>query len=93
MKYARTTNLTYNFEQQKELLEYNATICHSQMDKMFELGEQFLKLEADRPQIFCVFGHAYEFDIHDEWARFEEFLQMMSGRSDISYCTNREALL
>lgn len=93
VKYARTANFTYNFDPQTELLEFNSTICHAQMDKMFELGEQFLKLKADRPQIFCVCGHAYEFDIHNEWARFEEFLQMMSGRSDISYCTNSEALL
>ena len=60
---------------------------------MLELGEKFLNLKTDVPQIFYVWGHAYEFDIHDDWARFEEFLQMMSGRADICYCTNREALL
>lgn len=60
---------------------------------MFELGKQFLELKADKPQIFYVCGHAYEFDVHREWKRFEEFLEMMSGCDDICYCTNSEALL
>ena len=63
------------------------------MDKMFEMGEKFLNLKTDIPQIFYVWGHAYEFDIRDDWGRFEEFLQMMSGRDDICYCTNTEAIL
>ena len=94
VKYARTTNSTHNFDPQSELLEFNPSVYHHQeMDKMLELGEKFLNLKTDVPQIFYVWGHAYEFDIHDDWARFEEFLQMMSGRADICYCTNREALL
>lgn len=94
IKYARTTNSTFDFEQQIELLEFNPTVYHHvEMDKMFELGEKFLNLKTDKPQIFYIWGHAYEFDIRDEWGRFEEFLQMMSGRKDICYCTNREALL
>ena len=35
----------------------------------------------------------YEFDIHNTWDRFEEFLRMMAGRADIEYLTNKEALL
>ena len=94
VKYSRTTNSTYNFDRQTELLEFNPSAYHHmEMDKMFELGEKFLNLDAVYPQIFFVWGHAYEFDIHNDWARFEEFLQMMSGRSDICYCTNLEALL
>ena len=94
VRYARTTNSTYKFDRQLKLLEFNPTVYHHmEMDKMFELGEQFLNMKAEEPQIFYVWGHAYEFDIHNDWARFEEFLQMMSGRSDICYCTNREALL
>lgn len=40
-----------------------------------------------------IWGHAFEFDIHDDWARFEEFLAMMAGRNDIFYGTNKEVLL
>ena len=94
VKYARTTNSTYCFAPQTELLAFHPSVHHhSQMDAMFELGEQFLQLQTDTPQVFYVWGHAYEFDIHDDWARFEEFLQMMHGKADICYCTNREALL
>lgn len=94
VRYARTTTSTYHFDLQTELLEFNPSVYHHmEMDKMFELGEKFLELEPDEPQIFYVWGHAYEFDIRDDWGRFEEFLQMMSGRADICYCTNREALL
>ena len=94
IRYARTTNSTYQFQPQSELLEFNPSVYHhKEMDKMFEMGEAFLRMEAEEPQVFYVWGHAYEFDIRDDWSRFEEFLQMMSGRDDICYCTNREALL
>lgn len=94
IKYARTTISSYNFDVQKNLYQFKPSVYHHEdMKKMFELGEQFLNLETDRTQIFYVWGHAYEFDIHDNWGEFEEFLQMMSGKKDISYCTNREALL
>lgn len=94
VEYARTTITTHDFILPSECLEYHPSVYHhKEMDKMFEMGEKFLKLEADKPQLFSVWGHAYEFDIFDDWAIFEEFLQMMGKRTDICYCTNREALL
>lgn len=94
IKYSRTTNSNFNFKPQTNLLEFNPTVYHHvEMDKMFELGEKFLSLKTDTPQIFFVWGHAYEFDIRNDWGRLEEFLQMMSGHDDIFYCTNKEALL
>ena len=62
------------------------------MAEMFRLGEAFLQMKADTPQIFYVWGHAYELDIRDEWGRFEEFCRMMAGAADIFYGTNREVL-
>ena len=94
IKYARTTVSSHNFELQDNLYQFKPSVYHhGEMDKMFEMGEQFLNLQTDVPQIFYVWGHAYEFDICNEWDRFEEFLQMMSGREDICYCTNLEALV
>ena len=94
VKYSRTTNSTFSFEPQTNLLQFHPTVYHHrEWDKMFELGEQFLALKPDKPQVYYVWGHAYEFDIHDDWKRFEAFLEMMSGRDDICYCTNKEALL
>ena len=94
VKYSRTTNSTFNFDLQTDLVEFNPSVYHHvEMDQMFKLGEEFLKLQTDKPQIYYVWGHAYEFDIHNNWDRFEEFLQMMSGRYDICYCTTPEAIL
>lgn len=94
IKYARTTVSSYNFDLQNDLYQFKPSVYHHvEMEKMFEMGEQFLDLKTDVPQIFYVWGHAYEFDIRNEWGKFEEFLQMMSSRKDICYCTNIEALI
>jgi len=94
VKYCRTITSNFSFDLQDNLYRFNPTVYHhAEMDRMFELGEKFLSLKADTPQIFYVWGHAYEFDIHDTWGRFEEFLQMISGKDDIFYGTNKEVLL
>ena len=93
VKYARTTVCNYAFERQNDLYQFQPTVYHiMEMDKMFELGREFLELESDRQQIFYIFGHSYEFDYHDTWKKFEGFLEMMAGRDDIFYGTNREIL-
>ena len=94
VKYSRSAYYTHTYDLSPNLLDFRPSVYHHiHMNIMFQMGEKFLEMKPDQPQIFCVFGHAYEFDIRDDWARFEEFLKMMSGRSDICYCTNREALL
>ena len=94
IKYCRTIVSSHSFEKQENLFEFNPTVYHhGEFDKLFELGEEFLKLDAKTPALFYVWGHSYEFDIHDDWARFEEFLQMMSKKDDIFYGTNKEILL
>ena len=94
VKYARTVKSTYNFDIQTDLQLFNPTVYHHrEMDEMFRLGEEFLSLKTDEPKLFYIWGHAYEFDIHNDWKRFEEFLEMMSGRSDIFYGTNAECIL
>ena len=94
VKYCRTTDSTRNFELQRDLFEFAPTVYHHvEMDEMFRLGKEFLALKTDRPQIFYIWGHAYEFDIRDEWARFEEFCKMMAEANDIFYGTNKEVLL
>ena len=94
VKYARTVVSTHNFDIQENLYLFNPTVYHHrEMDEMFRLGEEFLKLKTDEPKLFYIWGHAYEFDIHNDWKRFEEFLEMISGRDDIFYGTNSECLL
>ena len=93
IQYARTITCTGNFAIQKNLLRYNPTVFHLRMDEMFALGEQFLALEPETPQLFYVWGHSYELDAENTWNRFEEFCRMMSGHPDVFYGTNREVLL
>lgn len=94
VKYSRTTTSTYNFDLQDDLLQFNPTLYHFEWDKLFELGEKFVALKPDKPQIYYIWGHAYEFDFDlDYWDRFEEFCKLISGHDDILYCNNTEALL
>ncbi len=91
--YARTVLSTHRFELPKDPMRLHPTVYHLDWDKLFSLGEQFLSLQTEEKQIFYVWGHSYEFDTHDTWGKFEEFLRMMSGKPDIAYVTNRDALL
>ena len=94
VKYARTVVSTHNFDIQTDMHLFDPTVYHHrEMEEMFRLGEEFLKLKTDEPKLFYIWGHAYEFDIHNDWKRFEEFLEMISGRDDIFYGTNAECLL
>ncbi len=94
IKYARTTISTHNFDIQDNLLCFKPTVYHhGEWDKMFELAEEFLTLKTDEPKLFYIWGHAYEFDIFDQWDAFEDFCIMISGKDDIFYGTNCEVLL
>ena len=94
IRYCRTTISSYDFGRQENLYEFRPTVYHhAEWDRMLELGEEFLARTPETTEVFYVWGHAYEFDIRNEWDRFEEFLSMMAGRPDIAYLTNKEALL
>ena len=93
MKYARTITSCCRFDVQKDLHRFQPSVYHIEFDRMTELGEAFLKLQPDTPQIYYIWGHSYEFDYHDTWGKSEEFCRMMSGRDDIFYGTNCEVLL
>ena len=93
VRYCRTVDASMSFTPPSDYYLLTPTIHHGKWDDLFRLGEEFLSLDAKEKRIFYVWGHSYEFDIADTWWRFEEFLSMMSGRSDIAYLTNSEALL
>ncbi len=93
IKYARTTIPTHNFELQNNLYQFNPTVHHDDYDNLFKLGEEFLKLKTDTPKLFYIWGHSFEFDIYNDWDKFEDFLKMISGKDDIFYGTNKEVLL
>lgn len=90
-QYARTTRSSYSFEEQRELLKYAPT-CHHNDARLMELARRLAESEPEHPQIFCVWGHSYEFDVDGTWERMEEFCRFISGREDIFYGTNQEVL-
>ena len=94
IKYGRTIVSSGNFELPENPYLLKPTVYHhTEFDKLFTLADEFIKLEPDTPKLFYIWGHAYEFDIHDDWERFEEFLKLISGKNDIYYCTGSQALL
>jgi hypothetical protein len=59
-----------------------------------KMANEFVDLKTDKPQIFYVWGHAYEFDYwSDAFYKFEEFCKFISNRDDIFYGTNAQVLL
>ncbi len=94
VKYSRTITCTGNFDLQENLYRFNPTIYHLRFDEMMELGRRFVEMETDKPQIFYIWGHAYEMDYDsDSWKKLEEFFQLISRKDDIFYGTNKEILL
>ena len=94
VKYCRTTTTTNTFDVQDNLYRFNPTAFHLDFDKLMDLGQKFVELKADTPQIFYIWGHAYEMDYGaDYWVRLEEFFRLISGKPDILYGTNKEVLL
>ena len=94
VKYARTISDTNNFDVQEDLLQYHPTVYHLNFEKMMALGQAFIDLKPEKPQVFYIWGHSYEMDYsEDYWLQLEEFFKLISNREDIFYGTNKEVLL
>lgn len=94
IKYARTIVSSHNFEPQSDLLVFKPTVYHHrEWDEMIKLAKEFLQLKPTTPKIFYIWGHAYEFDIYDNWDKFDEFCSMICHKDDIFYGTNSQVLL
>ena len=90
IKYCRTVKATHNFDLPTEVI-LNPT-CHFMDNKLFSLAEDFLNTEYSEAKLFYIWGHSYELVEEEDWAKFEEFCKMISGRKDIWYCNNIEAI-
>lgn len=90
VKYSRTITTNDSFELQENLYRFNPTSYHLHFNQMYELGEKFIHMKAERPQIFYIWGHSYEFDYDNTWDKFEEFCDFISGHEDIFYGTNKD---
>lgn len=94
IKYCRTITNTDSFDVQENLYRFNPNVYHvMETDRLMEMGKAFISLKPDKPQIFYIWGHSYEFDYDNKWAEIEEFFKLISGHDDIFYGTNKEVLL
>ena len=93
IRYSRTIIANESFDPQEDLFRFQPTVHSSNFDKMMELAREFLEMKTETPKIFYIWGHSYEMDYAVDWARLEEFFQLISHRDDIFYGTNREILL
>ena len=91
LKYARTTERSGSFALPEDLLRMPATCHHKDADFM-DLTRTFVELETERPQLFYLWGHSYEFDVDRNWQLIEDFCRLVSGREDIFFGTNAEVL-
>ncbi len=91
--YSRTIDCTDGFELPQNFLEWHPTTKHDNFDRLFALGEAYLK-GSWRLNTFLscmlIYGHSYELAAPEKRRRFEEFLQMMAGREDIWYTSCME---
>lgn len=93
IKYCRTIINTESFDIQDNLYQFKPNAYHiMDTERLFEMGRKFLELKPDKPQIFYVWGHAYEMDFMNAWNTLEAFFEMMSNRDDIFYGTNADVL-
>lgn len=91
--YARTTVATYNFALPENLLTLHPTVHMTETEKLFGLADVFLSAEPQSPMLFYIWGHSYEFDIHNTWDTVERFCKKIAGHESIFYGTNAETLL
>lgn len=90
VRYSRTTTSTFCFEPQENLYRFNPTVKHTEWEQLERLTEEFLSAVPDTPMLFYIWGHSYEFDFDDSWARFEAVCRELAHRDDVFYGTNRQ---
>ena len=95
INYSRTVISTENFDMPNDWLRLPAT-CHHNNPRLMELAKTFVELDyksyywQNKPKLFYLWGHSYEFDNNDNWNVIENFCEYMGNRDDIWYATNGE---
>lgn len=94
VKYSRTITCNNSFDLQDNLYRFNPTVYHLDFDDMMKMGQEFININPDKPQIFYIWGHSYEMDYRpDYWVKLEEYFKLIANRDDVFYGTNKEVLL
>ncbi|GHV42352.1 polysaccharide deacetylase [Clostridia bacterium] len=92
LKYGRGVRSSRSFSIPPRLINFCPTAHHDDT-QIFELAEKFAALTPESPALFYIWGHSYELDGNKNWDKFERLLELLAGRDDIFYGTNKEVLL
>lgn len=88
--YCRTVRSTHGFDIPANWLTLDPT-CHHNDGMLMELADKFVSAENPvKPMLFYLWGHAYEFEMYNNWDIIEKFLDKVSGIADVWYATNIE---
>ena len=89
--YSRTVITTEDFDIADDWLRLPAT-CHHDNPRLMELADEFVggDYTNEQAKMFYLWGHAYEFEEHDNWNVIEDFISTVSEKEDIFYATNIE---
>ncbi len=95
--YARTAggdndsfNLPDDFYQWMPTAHHNNPALFDWIDRFTAMDVNALYTAERRPRLFYLWGHAYEFDRHNNWDRLEQICRTLGGKDDIWYATNGE---
>lgn len=89
IKYSRTVNATNGFFPPADFMAWHPTCHHN--GRLMELGQNFLSVpEYVELPLMYVWGHSFEFAGNGDWNVIEEFSELMEGKDDIWYATNKE---
>ncbi len=91
IKYCRTAESSFSFSLPENPLEWHTT-CHFRYSGILDLAHKFLDNNTTEAMLFSIWGHSYELVTEEDWQEFENFCILVSGKDDIFYCTNSEAL-
>lgn len=91
-RYARTIVHSYDYNPQKDLFLFKPTLSLTKnKEKLLEMANEFINTDAENIRLFYIWGHSYELDIDNSWDYFEDVCKILSNKSDILYCTNKQA--
>lgn len=94
LKYGRSVWSMGEAAKPADFLTLRPTMHHDN-EKAFEIIQNFLDLDSatmDEPKMLYIWGHSYEFEVNQNWDRIEKICQMLAGKDDIFYGTNKEVL-
>lgn len=91
LEYGRVVEATHDFQLPTDFYKIQPTAHHNDAN-MYSLIEEYKALDDGKLSVFYLFGHAYEFDVNNNWEHLEEICKKISMRSDIWYCTNEELI-